>query len=156
MNDTYEVEVPQVKLTPSLKILNQLDSLQEFFTRLPDLPAPTVVRVEIYGEAPTVQWLLFSDEHMSQKDLAVEIVKMIPGKVDKDLNGHNDWMHFTGSYEGVNWEVIVERQAVCTRKVVGVREVTEEVPDPEAPMITRVREEEVVEWDCDPLLKKED
>ena len=48
------------------------------------------------------------------------------------------------------------RDAVCTRVVTGVETVTEEVPDPEAlaavPTITRTREVETVEWQCEPLM----
>jgi hypothetical protein len=52
-----------------------------------------------------------------------------------------------------------ERATVCERVVVETREITEEVPDPEAlaavPTVTVTRTEEVVEWQCKPLLAAE-
>lgn len=56
----------------------------------------------------------------------------------------------------VNLQVYAEREKVCTRRVLGVREVTEEVPDPEVlkavPTVTVTRTVEDVEWDCHPIL----
>lgn len=52
--------------------------------------------------------------------------------------------------------VYAERELVCTKRVIGIREVTEEVPDPDAlaavPKITVTRTVEDVKWDCRPLL----
>lgn len=52
--------------------------------------------------------------------------------------------------------VYADREQVCTKRVIGVREVTEEVPDPDAlaavPKVTVTRTVEDVEWDCLPLL----
>ena len=51
------------------------------------------------------------------------------------------------------------RDEVCERVVVGTREVVEEVQDPEAlaavPTITQTRTEDIVEWQCRPLLAGE-
>ncbi|WP_028924226.1 hypothetical protein [Pseudonocardia acaciae] len=50
---------------------------------------------------------------------------------------------------------LAARDAVCERVVVATREVTELVPDPEAPappMVERTRTEELVEWVCPPIL----
>lgn len=52
--------------------------------------------------------------------------------------------------------VYASRELVCTKRVLGVREVTEEVPDPDAlaavPKVKVTRTVEDVEWDCMPLL----
>lgn len=51
------------------------------------------------------------------------------------------------------------RAEVCERVVVGTREVVEEVQDPDAlaavPTITQTRTEEIVEWQCHPILAAE-
>lgn len=52
--------------------------------------------------------------------------------------------------------VYVEREELCERVVTGVREVTEEVPDPEAlaavPKVAVTKTVEDVEWVCRPIL----
>jgi hypothetical protein len=60
---------------------------------------------------------------------------------------------FTGG--AVVLEFNAPRELVCERIVTGTREVTETVPDPDAPKITRTRVEDVVEWRCAPLLADE-
>lgn len=59
----------------------------------------------------------------------------------------------------VNLHVYADREEVCERIVVGTREVTEEVPDPEAlaavPKITKTTIVEDVEWRCGSLLAPE-
>lgn len=56
----------------------------------------------------------------------------------------------------VSLEAFATREQVCERVVVGTKEITEEVPDPEAlaavPKVERTRTEEIVEWRCQPLL----
>ena len=56
-------------------------------------------------------------------------------------------------------QAYTNRDEVCERVVVGTREVVEEVKDPEAlaavPTITQKRTEEIVEWQCRPLLAGE-
>jgi hypothetical protein len=59
----------------------------------------------------------------------------------------------------VQLHVNAHRDKVCERVVVGTREVTEEVPDPQAlatvPTTTVTRTEDIVEWQCKPLLAAE-
>lgn len=56
----------------------------------------------------------------------------------------------------ISLHVYGDRDQVCERVVVGTREVTEEVPDPEAlaavPKVTVTRTVEDVRWECRPLL----
>lgn len=58
--------------------------------------------------------------------------------------------------DSISLHVYARRDEVCERIVTGTREVTEEVPDPEAlaavPKVTVTRVEEDVEWRCLPLL----
>lgn len=71
--------------------------------------------------------------------------------------------HFSGNYAGVRAKfgpvevtAFADRDEVCERVVTGTREVTEQVPDPEAlkavPLVEVTRTVEDVEWRCRPLL----
>ena len=51
----------------------------------------------------------------------------------------------------LEYRVICERDAVCTRRVIGTQMVTKSVP-PEGVWTEKEVEEDVVEWDCHPLL----
>lgn len=57
---------------------------------------------------------------------------------------------------GLTVQVYAAREAVCDRIVVGTREITRELPDPEAlaavPTITVTETVEDVRWECLPLL----
>jgi hypothetical protein len=68
--------------------------------------------------------------------------------------------NMTLDFGGAKAEVIAYREEVCERVVVGTREVTEEVPDPEAlkavPMVTVTRTEHVTKWECKPILAAAD
>ena len=51
----------------------------------------------------------------------------------------------------LEYKVVCERDAVCTRRVIGTQMVTKQVP-PEGQWTEREVEEDIVEWDCHPLL----
>lgn len=53
-------------------------------------------------------------------------------------------------YGKASVQLMVAREVVCVSRVVGTK--TVEVPDPDAPKVTK--EVEVLEWDCLPLLKQ--
>jgi hypothetical protein len=59
----------------------------------------------------------------------------------------------------VHLQVYSHRDEVCERVVIGTREVVEEVKDPEAlaavPTITQTRTEDIIRWECKPLLAGE-
>lgn len=77
-------------------------------------------------------------------------------KVDKEVS--DDLHNLLLSWDGVSAYVLANRKNVCELVVVGSREVTEEVPDPEAlaavPTVTVTRTEDVTEWRCTPLLSE--
>jgi hypothetical protein len=74
--------------------------------------------------------------------------------VDKFVNGN--WAGVKVTFGSVGVDVTIERDEICERVVVDTREVTEEVPDPQAlaavPKVTVTRTVEDVEWRCRPLL----
>jgi len=73
------------------------------------------------------------------------------GTAKKELD--ETWFNLVKDFGGgVKLEAYVSRERVCTRRVVGQREVTREVP-----VTTRTETvmEDVVEWDCPSLLLDE-
>jgi hypothetical protein len=78
-------------------------------------------------------------------------------KVEKDYDDR--WGAVCVHFGPVHLYAYAPRAEVCERVVVGTREVVEEVKDPEAlaavPMITQTRVEEIVEWQCRPILAAE-
>ncbi len=76
------------------------------------------------------------------------------GPIEKQYR--DDFFDAIVPLQAVKLRLTDERSKVCTRVVTGVETVTEEVPDPEAlaavPTITRTREVETVEWQCEPLM----
>lgn len=60
---------------------------------------------------------------------------------------------------GVSLHIYTDRQKICERVVVGTREETKEVPDPDllkqVPKVTVTETVEDVEWRCMPLLAEE-
>lgn len=87
----------------------------------------------------------------------IRAAKAHGGKITK--SGAEKWFHVNLSFGRVGLDVFAAREEVCERVVVDTREVTEEVPDPEAlaavPTTTVTRTEEIVEWVCRPILAAE-
>jgi hypothetical protein len=82
--------------------------------------------------------------------------RALPCSWRKRVSGDETVSYFklAGQVAGLQVELTAYRDAVCRKVVTGTREVTEEVPDPDAPKITRTRTVEDVEWDCGPVLGK--
>ena len=74
-------------------------------------------------------------------------------------SGDEKWFNVDLKLGRVGLHVFAAREEVCERVVVGTREITEEVPDPEllaaVPTVTVTRTEEDVKWECKPLLAAE-
>ncbi|GGM84975.1 hypothetical protein GCM10012275_64670 [Longimycelium tulufanense] len=101
--------------------------------------------------------------HLRWGDRAAElghiarIAKRHGATVSKDID--DQWHNLALNVGGIKVEVLARRNEVCERIVVGTREVVEEVPDPEAmaavPTVKRKRTEEIVRWECRPLLAQD-
>ncbi|NUR80753.1 MAG: hypothetical protein HOQ21_09955 [Dermatophilaceae bacterium] len=80
-------------------------------------------------------------------------------KANVTKNATDDFFGIQVTFGPIAVHVYAPREEVCERVVVGTREVTEEVPDPEllaaVPTTTVTRTEEIVEWECRPLLAAE-
>ncbi|MCW2545391.1 MAG: hypothetical protein JWM40_2943 [Frankiales bacterium] len=75
--------------------------------------------------------------------------------VEKSYDG-GEYANLSLQFGPIELHVYAQRDAVCERVVTGTREVTKEVPDPEAlaavPTVTVTETEDIVEWVCGPLL----
>lgn len=111
----------------------------------PGLPTPTVFAYS-HGKAD-VSWHLAHNTDLDQKATTQAIVRAIGGLWNK--GGYDDRLTLTRDWRGIQLNIFVTREEVCTRRVVGTETVV--VPAVEAqPERTEVRE--LVEWDCAPVL----
>ena len=115
----------------------------------PDLPPAYVTVYSHTPHAADVNWYLTIGKHKDgdQRAIARSIVSTIGGTWDKDLDGEQ--ARFTQARDGLKFTVLVAREQVCTRRVVGTETVT--MPAVEA-VPERTVERDVVEWDCGSLL----
>lgn len=77
-------------------------------------------------------------------------------RVTDETSEYPSYLDLDGSLHGLRIKLTALRDAVCERVVTGTREVTDEVPDPEAlakvPVIKVPRIVEEVRWRCGPIL----
>jgi len=117
----------------------------------PDLVLPTY---GAHGYLPLSVHVTCSE---NQREELARWSRAIPGTKTKQVT--DDYMRLGGMLRGLHIKVVAARDEVCERVVVGTREVTEEVPDPQAlaavPKVTVTRTVEEVEWRCTPLLSRD-
>ncbi len=116
--------------------------IEEQFSRVPDMD------VEI------TSYVGFGWDESAEDVPAIVAETVLAGlaegaSVRKDY-GSSYFRAFLGFGE-LEYRVICERDAVCTRRVIGTQMVTKTVP-PEGEWTEKEVEEDVVEWDCHPLL----
>lgn len=89
-----------------------------------------------------------------QREQLAAWAKVLPGQ--KEKSPRDEYFDLIGAFHGVHIKVICDRAEVCERVVTGTREITKEVPDPEAlaavPTMTVTETVEDVEWVCHPIL----
>ena len=106
-----------------------------------DLPMPFV------STTGMVWWTLYAWDCPGGVPATVALIRRtIGGKWDKreQNNYGSDQMVFSRP----GYEIKVEREAVCVRRVVG----TETVTKPAVSLPERIETREIVEWDCSPVL----
>lgn len=90
--------------------------------------------------------------HPDPKEWLVEIAKAASGdkfvEVKKDYSGN--FFSLFLDFHGFKLEAWTARETVCERKVVGTEKVIKKVP---IAFEEEEVEQEIVEWDCHPLLK---
>ena len=88
--------------------------------------------------------------YLTDKDEARAVAKSSEGGIDKIyMDGDLTLRKEFGSI--IRFSARADRKDVCTAKVVGTEEV--EVPDYSVPTPTKKEVREIIEWECDPLLK---
>lgn len=97
----------------------------------------------------------FSEWGPKARDKAAAFARAMPGVVRK--GGSDGYFTLRAQLAGLHVQFIAHREAVCERVVVGEREVTETIPDPqydgEIPMIEVTKTVEDIEWHCPPILE---
>ncbi|GAA1707667.1 hypothetical protein GCM10009765_66430 [Fodinicola feengrottensis] len=122
-----------------------LRALADLLDKHPEVPLPYSGRSAFGGH---LTWILAGDT--DQRNVLADIARALPGPVHKVVRGVA--FDLKGALHGLHVLVIADRAEVCTRRVVGIREVTKEIPDPAAPTVTVTESVEDVVWDCHPLL----
>lgn len=107
----------------------------------PNIPVPVVIRTGL------IYWHLYDWE--SYEGGVAATVARIRRAIGGTWTKHeaDDGKRLSFNRDG--YEISVERESVCTRRVVGTETVT--LPAVEA-QPERTEEREVVEWDCQPIL----
>lgn len=138
--------------TTAPPIVEALRQVADLLEQHPDLPQPYITSSSD-GTMRLAWYLSINDRGTpaEQKAIAQQIIRAIGGHWDKDAR--DDEVSFDQRRGSLAMQVLVVREAVCTRRVVGTEEVT--IPAVEAkPERTETRE--VVEWDCAPILAAEE
>ena len=81
-----------------------------------------------------------SGNHEQSKNLMTDFRRYLGGKWDKDAR-YGEFI-LSGEVDGIHVEISCDREAVCTKRVVGTKTVVHEATE------ARVEEVEEVEWDC--------
>ena len=129
-----------------------LHALADMLDQHPELPLPST------GTSTAFDWWIWDHENENSKAVLAEIVRLIPGAKNKVVGEGStaSWFTVEASLRGLRIDVNAHRASVCRRVVTGTREVTEEVPDPDAlatvPKVTVSKTVEDIEWVCEPLM----
>lgn len=125
-----------------------LRALAELLEQHPDLVLP------YDGNGNSINVIPYGPDEQRQQLAAW--ARVMPGAKSKTASHDGKAFYLNGQIRGLKVTVICDRGEVCERVVLGTREVTEDVPDPEAvaalPITTVTRVEEIVEWRCTPVL----
>jgi hypothetical protein len=100
---------------------------------------------------------ILSTGEADQREQLAAWARVLPGR--KTKSGSDRYFRFDGAFAGLKIQVVCDRDVVCERVVIATREVTEDVPDPEAlaavPTVSVTKTVEDVEWRCSPVLVNE-
>ncbi|WP_345432154.1 hypothetical protein [Actinoallomurus vinaceus] len=115
----------------------------------PELPLPTVGR---HTFSPVNLGFFDTKRKDDRRAQLARAVRALRGGFTKDYSGNV--MKLDGTFGSLHLRLMVPREQVCERRVLGVRPQTVEIPDPAAavPKKKVTYDAEVVEWSCPPLL----
>lgn len=112
-----------------LDYASALRAVADFYEAHPDIPTPTLRDLSVYGVTDT-------------KEGAARIIEALkPCQKAWD----DTFFKITRDFDGIILKFVFMREAVCTKRVVGTKLV------PAA--FIEAHEEEIVEWDCSPVLE---
>lgn len=128
-----------------------LRALADLLETHDELPLPST------GHRDAFDWWLPWDVEDAKATMAT-IARLLPGEKKKTVGelGGSAWFTLAAQLHGLRIDVNASRENVCTRVVTGTREITEEIPDPDAlaavPTTTVTRTEEIIDWIYEPIL----
>lgn len=135
--------------------IDGLHQIADFLAEHPEVPLPYMgpsPGAKVWGSSMPIY--LVSDK--GQRETLAEIARAM-GSVEKHVDDGLGRFYVVRHFAGIALVASAERSEVCERVVTGTREVTTEVPDPEAlaavPKVSVTTVVEDVEWVCSPLLK---
>lgn len=136
--------------------VNGLRALADLLAENPDLYDLIGFRYSAIGQRGRVSVYASTDARAGIAAF-VRVALRAGATADKLLT--DKWGGVVAHFAGLNVEVYADREEVCERVVTGTREVTEQVPDPEAlaavPTVEVTKTVEDVEWRCVPLLAEQ-
>jgi hypothetical protein len=135
--------------------ISGLRRLADLLESDPDFPLPYTG-----GPLSGLKWIVGYGKDQDaawQRDFLRRFARAVDGPVQKGYR--DEAFDLVGKLDGLHLDVIAQRDAVCERVITGTREVTREVPDPDAlaavPTTTVTETVEDVRWECVPLTAPE-
>lgn len=132
----------------------------DFLEQHPEVPLPYIGGTPVKGGPTTsilriyCQFAEWDGDQRGQRGVLADVARAM-GHANKGIAPGDDFVVYR-DFGGVTLVAQAQREEVCERVVVGSREVTEEIPDPEhvaaAPLVKQTRTEEIIEWRCAPVL----
>jgi len=134
--------------------IDGLHQIADFLAEHPEVPLPHL-HSSVGGKwGPVLRIFLLS---VNEPREALATVARAMGNATKAADITGDGFEVYREFAGIKLVAHASRSEVCERVVTGTREVTREIPDPEAlaavPKVSVTEVVEDVEWVCAPLLK---
>lgn len=135
--------------------IDGLHQIADFLAEHPEVPLPYMNSL-VNGKFRSAVMRIYLAGDADQRETLAAIARAM-GNADKTVNEATANYEVYREFAGITLLAAANRAEVCDRVVTGTREVTKEVPDPEAlaavPKVTVTETVEDVEWVCQPLLK---
>jgi hypothetical protein len=140
---------------PRQAYIDGLHQIADFLAEHPEVPLPYLggdLRAGVTDHSLPIYLVTGS-----QRDDLAAIARAM-GSASKVVQPDSDRFYVLRKFGAITLTASADRAEVCDRVVTGTREVTREVPDPEAlaavPKVTVTETVEDVDWVCGPLLAK--
>lgn len=123
------------------ELIDGLRAAADFLDQHPDIPVADDITVDVSSVIPYGDW---------DQEARVAQVARAMSPCTKDYSP--SLLYLRRQFGPVTVEAFTGRSSVCERRVVGTRVVEREVVVTPAVTTTETVEEEIVEWECKPLL----